>query len=141
MEGQVAPDARIAAIAERQGGVVSRAQLIAAGLSAKAIDSRVAAGRLHIVHRGVYAVGHRLIGAVGLRWAAVLACRPGTVLSHPSAGDAWGLVASNSATMHVTVPGRGGRKRRRGIRVHRPESLRADEVTTLDGLPITPVYL
>jgi hypothetical protein len=39
--------------------------------------------------------------------------------------------------MHVTVPGRAGRKRRRGIRIHRPESLHPAEMTTLDGLPIT----
>jgi very-short-patch-repair endonuclease/predicted transcriptional regulator of viral defense system len=137
MEGQGAREHRIAAIAARQGGVISRAQLIAAGLSAKAIDSRVAAGRLHIVHRGVYAVGHTVVGAVGLRWAAVLACGEGAVLSHASAADAWGLVASAARTMHVTVPGRAGRKRRRGIRIHRPESLHPAEMTTLAGLPIT----
>ena len=137
MGGQVAPDVRIAALAELQGGVVSRAQLVAAGFSAKAINSRVRVGRLHIVHRGVYAVGHRLLGPVGLRWAAVLACGAGAALSHASAGDAWGLVASASRTMHVTVPRRGGCKRRSGLRVHRPRSLHADELTTLDGLPIT----
>src|SRR4051794_14421188 len=73
MRRQPAPDLIIAAIAERQGGVVARAQLIARGLSAQAIDRRVRAGRLHILYRGVYAVGHRVVGAVGRRWAAVLA--------------------------------------------------------------------
>jgi very-short-patch-repair endonuclease len=38
--------------------------------------------------------------------------------------------------MLVTVPARGGRARRPGIRVHR-RSLPADEFTTLDGLPVT----
>ena len=136
MEGQLALDRIIAMLAERQGGVVARRQLVAAGLSAKAIDSRIARGRLYPVHRGVYAVGHRVIGPIGLRWAAVLAIGDGAALSHGSAGDACGLRASASRTMHVTVTTRAGRSRRPGIRVHR-RTLPADEFTTLDGLPIT----
>ena len=126
----------IAAIAERQGGVIGRGQLVGLGLSASAIDRRVQCGRLHLLHRGVYSVGHRVIGVAGRRWAALLACGDGAVLSHASAADAWGIRASASATIHVTV-GIGGRTRRRGIRMHRSGPLPPDEVTTLDELPIT----
>jgi predicted transcriptional regulator of viral defense system len=137
MGGQSAPDRAIARLAARQGGVVSHAQLIARGVSRAAIERRLAVGRLHAVHRGVYAVGHRGIGVTGRRWAAVLALGEEAFLSHASAADAHGIRAYSSPIVHVTVRGRGGRKPHAGIRVHRPHALPQDEVTTLRGLPIT----
>jgi Transcriptional regulator, AbiEi antitoxin/Protein of unknown function (DUF559) len=137
MRGQVARDHEIAVLANGQGGVVSRAQLLRVGLSPKTIDRRVQAGRLHVLHRGVYAVGHRAIGVAGRQWAAVLALGAGAVLSHGNAAAAWEMRSSSSRLIHVTVPGRAGRRRRPGIRVHRPELLPHDEVTRLNGLPIT----
>jgi hypothetical protein len=137
MRGQGARDREIARIANRQGGIVARAQLCDLELSPKAIDHRVRSGRLHPIHRGVYAVGHQAIGVDGRWWAAVLALGDVAVLSHFSAASAWDVRRSASGLIHVTVPGSAGRKRRAGIRVHRPERLTSDEVTTLDGLPIT----
>jgi very-short-patch-repair endonuclease len=136
MRRQLDIDHAIAALATRQAGVVARIQLLRLGLSASAIDRRLRAGRLHPIHRGVYAVGHRRLGVDGRRWAAVLACGEGAVLSDVSAGAGWGLRASASPTLHVTVRPGGGRARHEGIRIHR-RTLAADEVTTLDGLPIT----
>jgi Protein of unknown function (DUF559) len=95
-------------------------------------DSRTAA--VAAAQGGVVAYA---VGVVGRRWAAVLACGDGAVLSHGSAAAAWDIRAGGSPRMHVTVPTRGGRARRDGIHVHRPRSLGLDEVTTLDGLPIT----
>jgi very-short-patch-repair endonuclease len=132
-----APDHGVARLAARQGGVVSHAQLVALGLSRQAIVRRLAAGRLHVVHRGVYAVGHCRIGVDGRRWAAVLALGDGAYLSHASAADAHGIRANNAAVVDVSVRGRGGRKRHAGIRVHRPRALPDDEVTRLHRLPIT----
>jgi hypothetical protein len=126
---------RIAALAEAQGGVVARRQLLAVGLSSASIARHVAGGRLHTVARGVYAVGHGLVGADGRRWAAVLALGPGAVVSHGTAADAWDIRPSASGLVQVTV-GRGGRARRPGVRLHRV-ALAADEATTLSGLPIT----
>ena len=97
MRRRLATDRTIAALAERQGGVVSPAQLVAAGVSPQRIDRRLRAGRLHAVHRGVYAVGHRLISDDGRRTAAVLACGPGAVLSHASAAAAWDIRAATPA--------------------------------------------
>src|SRR5919198_5554708 len=90
-------DAAVEALAGRQHGVVARTQLRGLGLSASAIDRRVQAGRLHVVHRGVYAVGHPVLGPDGRRMAAVLACGPGAALSHASAAALWGLRESWSA--------------------------------------------
>jgi predicted transcriptional regulator of viral defense system len=54
----VGPDVAIARIAARQHGVVTVAQLLAAGVSATTIGRGEKAGRLHRIHRGIYAVGH-----------------------------------------------------------------------------------
>jgi very-short-patch-repair endonuclease len=62
------------ALAERQHGVVARRQLLAHGLSAGAIHHRIENGRLHQVHRGVYAVGRPQLTRYGSWMAAVLAC-------------------------------------------------------------------
>ena len=86
-----AVDRELAGIATRQHGVVSRRQLLALGLSARSINHRLAIGRLHPIHRGVYMVGHARITARGRWMAAVLACGPGALLSHRSAAALWDL--------------------------------------------------
>jgi hypothetical protein len=129
-------DRSVAALAERQHGVISRAQLRALGLRDTAISERAASGRLHRVHHGVYAVGHPALAARGVWMAAVLACGPGAVLSHAAAAALWELRASAATRIDVTVH-RSGRRKRPGLRVHRPRFLPPDEITTLDGIPVT----
>jgi len=136
MRDEVATDHAIAAIAARQGGVIAHSQLRELGVSAAAIGRRLQVGRLHSKYRGVFAVGHRKIGVEGLWWAGVLACGSDAVLSHASAAAAWNIRRSSAPTVHVTV-GLGGRARRPGIRLHRSRLRSSDEVTKLDGLPIT----
>jgi hypothetical protein len=137
MGGQSAPDGTTARLAARQAGVVSFDQLVRLGVTPREIDRRVGSGRLHTLHRGVYAVGHTAVGVEGWRWAAVLALGDDTFLSHHSAADAYGFRTSSSRLVHVTVRGRAGRKPRAGIRVHRPRALPDDEITILRRLPIT----
>jgi hypothetical protein len=73
---------QIAGLAGAQHGVVSRRQLLALGISGSVIARRVDTGRLHTVHRGVYTVGHTVLGKHG-RWiAAVLACGPHAALGY-----------------------------------------------------------
>ncbi len=69
--------------------------------------------------------------------AAVLACGDGAALSHGSAAVLWGLLRPLPGPPHVSVPTRGGRKRRRGLRVHRRTSLEANQVTRRLGIPVT----
>ena len=126
----------IAALAGGQGGAVSRAQLAGLGLGVAAIDHRLRAGKLHVVFRGVYAVGHRALRREGAWWAAILACGDGAALSHASAAAAWDLRPSRSGRIDVTVPAR-KRIRQRGLAAHRPRRIDADEVTRLGGIPIT----
>jgi hypothetical protein len=113
MGGKGAKDLTVAAIAGARYAVVSRGQLMQLGLASGEIDRRVAIGRLHVVHRGVYAVGHRVLTAEGRWMAAVLACGRNAVLSHATAAAAWEFGTIGSGRIHVTVPGDPGRKRRR----------------------------
>ena len=132
--GRGGVDRRVAEIAERQHGVVSLAQLEAIGLRPAAAGARAVAGRLHRVHRGLYAVGHPLLSPRGRMQAAALACGAGAFISHRSAGALWGIAATSQAFVDVSSPGRSGR-RHDGVRVHRGASALPRDVTTLDGIP------
>jgi Transcriptional regulator, AbiEi antitoxin/REase_MTES_1575 len=113
--GEVPLDRRIAELARRQHGVVERAQLVRLGMGADAIGWRVKKGRLHRVHRGVYAVGHLSLTRNGLFTAAVLACGKGAALSHFSAAVLWAMLGDRGWPIHVTAE----RKRRiEGVRTH-----------------------
>jgi very-short-patch-repair endonuclease len=129
-------DTEVAQLAARQHGVVSRAQLLAAGLSSDAIVRRTAAGRLHRVHAGVYAVGHRLLMPHARYLAAVLACGDHAVLSHRSAATLWGLQPAGSGQIDVTIPP-GGSRKRRGLAIHVTRALDDVDVTDLEGIPCT----
>ena len=118
-------DARLGEIAARQHGVVSLKQLEELGLSRYAVAKRAKKGRLHRVHQGVYAVGHRALSWHGRWMAAVLACGESAVLSHGSAASLWGLLKPIEGPTHVSTPSTSGRSRRRGIHLHRAPSLRA----------------
>jgi hypothetical protein len=126
-------DARIAAIAGRQHGNITHAQLIALGLSESQVYYRVKVGRLHRVHRGVHAVGRPPKTALEHAAAAVLACGPGAVLSHRSALALWGL-GKWTRTIEVTAP---GDHRPKGIRAHRASGLAPRDGRTHQGIRVT----
>lgn len=133
-------DAALAALAERQHGVVSLPQLTAFGLGPSAVRERARSGRLHRVHRGVYAVGHPLLSARGRWMAAVLACGDGAVLSHHSAAVLWGLRDGGGSRIDVTAVRRTGRTCA-GIRVHWRPSLDPADRTSSSDIPCTSVPL
>ncbi|HKE14035.1 MAG TPA: type IV toxin-antitoxin system AbiEi family antitoxin domain-containing protein, partial [Kofleriaceae bacterium] len=131
------PDVALAELARAQWGVVSRAQLRELGFGRGAIARRLEAGRLHVVHRGVYAVGHTALTREGRWLAAVLASGPSAALSHRSAAAHWGLLHSDQTRIDVTAArSRGGAP---GIRLHRTRFLNAHNTTTHRGIPITTV--
>jgi hypothetical protein len=96
--------------------VVAVGQLLAAGLDRDAVAYRRKVGRLHLLHRGVYAVGHRPPSPLARAMAAVLACGPDAALSHRSAGALWQILPRWSAVPDVTAR---SDRRHRGIHVHR----------------------
>jgi very-short-patch-repair endonuclease len=133
--GKHPADRKIAALAKRQHGVIAHRQLVALGLGRGAIEHRISIGRLHRIHRGVYAVGHSSLSRKGIWMAAVLASGPGATLSHRSAAALWGLRRDWWKT-DVTV--RSDRRSRRFITVHRTR-LDPAEITVVDGIPVTTV--
>jgi very-short-patch-repair endonuclease len=126
-------DARLAKLAERQHGVVSRGQLLELGLGKSAIGDWVKRGRLHGVHRGVYAVRYPTLTRNGRFMAAVLACGEGAALSHFSAAVLWGMLNEWGGAIHVTSD---ARRRRPGLVVHEA-SLGGGEVRKRAGIPVT----
>jgi very-short-patch-repair endonuclease len=101
-----------------------------------AIAHRIETGALHVVRRGVYAVGHRALRPRAHVLAAVLAAGPGAVLSHRSAAALWGIRPTSAARADVTVPDR--RRGAQGVRIHHA-ALPPEHVTTHDGIPVTTV--
>ena len=119
-----------------QRGVLSLDELFACGLSRGAVSDRVLNGRLHPVHRGVYAVGHAKLPLEGRFLAAVKACGPAAVLSHHSAAALWGFMPWEERYPEVTVLGTAPRAHP-GLRIHRTTRLDLDDRTRHRGIPIT----
>lgn len=128
-------DHAVAAVAARQHGVVSHAQLLAAGITRRAIERRVQAGRLHRVRKRVYAVGHAAELPLAREAAALLACGPAAVLSHRSAGAIWGFAVRPAGTDVTIVGSDCGAKP--GIRVYRARRMAAVDLRRRAGLPLT----
>jgi Transcriptional regulator, AbiEi antitoxin/Protein of unknown function (DUF559) len=126
-------DRRIAALAKRQRGYVTRPQLMHLGLGSEAIKYRLGAGRLLPVYAGVYAVGHLPMLPQDRAFGALLACGPGAVLSHGSAATVWGVFKQWEMPFEVTAR---SAHRRPGLRVHRASLLRTD-ITRQVGLRVT----
>ena len=116
--------------------MITRAQLRELGFSDKGIEQRLARGRLHPVHRGVYAVGRPELTQLGRWMAAVLACGQGALLSHASGAALWGIRDGGADPIEVSVPGDTPR-RVPGLLVHRRSSLAARDAGVRYGIPVT----
>jgi Transcriptional regulator, AbiEi antitoxin len=125
----------LARIARRQHGLVTRKQLLAAGISKEEIRRRIQKGALLVVHPGVYRVGHKAPSIEARYLAAVLACGDGAVLSGHAAAYLWGLIKGTAPPPEVTAP------KRRKVRGVRTRHARRGEIeaTTWRGIPITTV--
>ena len=131
----VAEEAAVAALAAQRQGMVTTEDLLAAGFSRGAIARRVAGGWLVRRHRGVYQLGV-FAGPYGTFMAALLACGPGTVLSHWAAAALWGLRAWREGLVDVSMPG-GIPGSRAGIRRHRAGGLHPGDIVIRHGMRVT----
>jgi very-short-patch-repair endonuclease len=108
------------------------------GFSQSAIDRGLAAGRLHRIQPGVYAVGHPKLPRYGPYMAALLACGDGAVLSRRAAAALIGHLPAPSGEIDVTI--KDGRTRKRpGIAIHTTRWLPTEEITNREGMPCTSV--
>src|SRR3954470_5943072 len=123
----------IARLAGRAHGVVTREELLRAGLTADEIRRRARSGALIRVHRGVYRVGHAAPSVEAWYMAAVKACGEGAVLSGMAAAHLFGLVKGHAPKPEVTT-----KTDRRVIGITTRRSRRV-EATAWRGIPITTV--
>jgi very-short-patch-repair endonuclease len=128
-------DPQIAAIALAQFGLVTRAQLLALGVSSNAIYHRLRTGLLRFVHRGVYA----LAGAPST-WdqhlmAALLAVENGAICD-ASAGVYWRLDGVSARIPDVMIPHH-QRATINGVHVHRSRTIEQADFTRRPPLVLT----
>lgn len=125
----------LARIASRAKGIVTHAELIAAGISPKQIKGRLRKGLLIAEFRGVYRVGHAAANIEATYMAATKACGQGAVLSGRAAAWLWGLIKGKPPPPEVSAP----TERRIPNLKTRHRRLQPDEVTSHRGIPITSV--
>lgn len=125
---------RLARIAKLRHGVVTRQEILQAGVTAKEIEWRLRNGSLLREHPGVYRVGHRAPSVEARYMAAVAACGEGAFLSGRAAGWLLGILKGPPPPPEVT-----GKTRRRvpGVRTRRSRCLARGDTTTWRGIPVT----
>jgi very-short-patch-repair endonuclease len=118
--------------------VLARRQLIELGFNDRAIEHRRRIGRLHLVTRGVYAVGRPELTRRGRWMAATLACGPEAFLSYRSAAELWGIGSEQERLVEVSMRGSSAR-RRDGVKAYRRPKLEDRDVTSFSNIPVTGV--
>jgi very-short-patch-repair endonuclease len=126
-------DRVIAGITAGQRTVASAEQLYALGISKRAIEWRVLAGRMHVVFRGVYSFGCGELPPLAREQAALLACGDRAFLSHGTAVAFWGLERTFPPEVEISVVGRRCDSRE-GIRVHNIGKIEQRDLLREDGL-------
>jgi hypothetical protein len=91
-------------LVQRQRGVLSRRQILAAGLHGDLVESRLRRGAWRQIYTGVYATFTGECSHEAMTWAAVLRAGPGAALSHQTAAELDQLVRGPTPLIHVTVP-------------------------------------
>jgi very-short-patch-repair endonuclease len=132
----VRTDSAVAKVAARQKTLATTAQLAECGLDKDAVAYRVHSRRLCAVFRGVYTVSPGELPPLALELAALLACGEHTLVSHHSAAFVWGLRTTPPPRVEVSVVGRFCDSRK-GIRVHRIQSIHRSELKRHEGLWIS----
>ena len=121
----------VATVASRNYGVVTRRQLLRAGLTAREIQRRLERGELLPVYRGVYRVGHGASSCEAGYIAAVLACGKGALLADFASAYLLGLVKGRPPEPSVITP---RKKEIEGLKTRR--SKYQDKIVWR-GIPVT----
>lgn len=112
-------DRRLDALVAGQGGLVTRRQAVAAGMTLKAIRCRVDSGRWVRLRAGVYLTVPGRDDWTTTAVAALLSVGLPSALSGRSAAHAWGLLRSPGAGLEITVPESRNPDPMAGVVVHR----------------------
>jgi very-short-patch-repair endonuclease len=123
-------------IARAQHGVLTHADLLGLGFTAKGIKHRIATGRLHPISKAVYAVGRPELTQHGRWMAAVLHCGDHAALSHRSAAELWGIGYEENGRIDITVA-RKCEIHREGLKVRSRPSLPGAGFVRRFGIPVT----
>jgi hypothetical protein len=124
---------KLARIASSAHGVVSRAELLQAGVTPREVEHRLGTGALIREYRGVYRVGHHAASVEARYMAAVKACGAGAVLSGLAAAYLLGLLKGPAPPPEVIAA---GKRRIAGVRTRRSREV---EATKWQGIPATTV--
>lgn len=129
-------------MAARQCGLVSRAQLLAAGFTARAIGHRLATGRLTLVLPEVYALAGVPASYEQDLWAAHLWSGDQSAVSHGAAAKVWGFDSIDRRTVEISTlcrkrTGEVTLPRGAEVIVHRVDEHLLGEIVTMNGLPVT----
>ena len=116
--------------------MLSTAELRECGLTDDGIWVRVRNGRLHPLHRSVYAVGHARPPLEGCFLGAVKACGSGALLCRVAAAAHRGWVRWDHRLPEVLVAGRDAPEHPR-IRTFETGYLPSQDITIHAGIPIT----
>jgi very-short-patch-repair endonuclease len=127
---------RLAGMAGAAHGVVTRAQLLAAGVTNAEIEWRLKTGALLREHRGVYRVGHRAPSIEARYLAAVRACGEHALLSGRAAGHLLGLLRGSAPPPEVTTP---AKRRVKGVKARESRRLGSNDASSCHGIPVTSV--
>jgi hypothetical protein len=124
-------DEKIARIARRQHGNVTRVQLLSAGLTRHQITGRVASGALIPTYPGVYRAGHAAPSVEADYMAAVLACGDGAALRGRAAAHLLGVLRGKAPPPEVLAP------TKRRVACARRGTVYGSELTRWRGIPVT----
>jgi very-short-patch-repair endonuclease len=128
-------EGRMARIASRSHGVITRSELLEAGVTPTEIRRRVRRGILISIHRGVFRVGHSAPSIEASYLAAVKACGERAVLAGLAAAHLLGLMKERPPRIEVIAP---TYRRVRGV-VTRRDQIGARESGRWRGVPVTSV--
>ena len=131
-------DGTVALIADRQRGLITRAQASSIGLDSDRIQYRLDSGRWTQVHENVYRVGGAPDSVELRRLAAVLAVGPVAAVSHRAAAEMHGLWTLASPVVEITTT-RDQSPELDVVVVHRLADLHPRWITVVDGVPCTTV--
>jgi hypothetical protein len=137
MQRQIGIHQKMASLAARQFGIVTRVQLTELGYTEKMVEASLQAGRLQAWHQDVFAVGHGGLSPHGLCKAALMFRGGDALLSFQSAAWLWGLEKKLEIPVNVSVPRRV--RAASAIGLHHCPALRDEDRAVTEGLPVTSV--